>query len=182
LFVFQGRVNFGVNNISLGYIKETIKNLSNNSLVLQDYDFIRYYISSRLAVPTVTNAYKQSLGTPIDELIVSCFFNAIPCNMSYWVWYYDVYWGSCFRFNSGKDASGNNVPILSSTKGSFINVRLTFLQPVHQNDFYMSCWIHITYFIEDFFIESFHRTMSSNHFIESFHRKQFFEFEHKENL
>jgi hypothetical protein len=103
--------------VSLNYAKAVLSNLSNYSLVQQNYEITRYYLSSTLSLPSVPNSFKQSLGQSIDEFFISCTFNQQPCNMSLWVWYWDSYWGNCFRFNSGLDNTGTTTPTLLSTKG-----------------------------------------------------------------
>jgi hypothetical protein len=106
-----------VNNASLTYAKSVLSNLSNYSTVQTDYDFIRYYLSSEISLASVSNSYKKSLGQSMDEFFISCIYNQLPCNMSLWVWYWDSYWGDCYRFNSGEDSAGLAAPILLSTKG-----------------------------------------------------------------
>ncbi len=108
--------NFIVNNASLRYAKALLDTMPNISLV-DNYDYLRYFFSSRLNTPSVSNQRKQSMGSSLDEFVISCRFNTQPCDMSLFSWYFDSYYGNCFRFNSGNNSQGQQVNILESTKG-----------------------------------------------------------------
>lgn len=52
-----------------------------------------------------------NLGFTIDYMLLTCYFNNIPCNSSDFVWRYDYDYTNCYTFNSGYDMNGNPVPI-----------------------------------------------------------------------
>ena len=45
-------------------------------------------------------------------MIFKFFADTVPCSANDFEWYYDPYYGNCFRFNSGKNASGEPQPEL----------------------------------------------------------------------
>jgi hypothetical protein len=52
------------------------------------------------------------LGFKIDEMLLTCSFNNIPCNISQdFVWVYSYDFVNCYTFNSGQDQNGNIVPL-----------------------------------------------------------------------
>lgn len=54
---------------------------------------------------------KTKLGNSLDNMIITCKFNGIDCNLGNdFEPYFDVNYGNCFRFNSGKNMTGHNVP------------------------------------------------------------------------
>jgi hypothetical protein len=55
---------------------------------------------------------KKSLGYTIEERVLFCEFNFLPCDMSYFVWYYDNEWGNCYRFNVGINSTGHSIPTI----------------------------------------------------------------------
>lgn len=58
----------------------------------------------------------QSYGFSFDQLVLFCTFNTITaCNSSYFTWYYDLYYGNCFLFNS--QAIKNTMSIKATNTG-----------------------------------------------------------------
>jgi hypothetical protein len=54
---------------------------------------------------------KTKLGYSLDNIIITCKFNNEKCNLGNdFESYFDVNYGNCFRFNSGKNMTGHNVP------------------------------------------------------------------------
>lgn len=49
---------------------------------------------------------KKLLGYTIEEMIISCRFFYLTCNVSDFAWYYSMNFGNCFQFNAGTDLSG----------------------------------------------------------------------------
>ena len=51
---------------------------------------------------------KKLLGLQLKELILSCVFNNIPCNYENdFVWFYDFFYGNCFKYNPGNNFAMN---------------------------------------------------------------------------
>ena len=82
-----------------------------------------------LSAVNFTDAYRQSLGSPFDEFVISCKFKTYRCEPSNWVWYFDFFYGNCWRFNTGVDNNGSQIDKLVSTKGGRWNgLALTYLR------------------------------------------------------
>jgi len=54
-----------------------------------------YFISNA----TSNQTYLQSIGFTIDSLLISCYFNGLPCTASDFSWFYDFNYGNCYTFN-----------------------------------------------------------------------------------
>jgi hypothetical protein len=91
------------NNIS--YVDDINKIDMNPSIVT---NLIRASIA---ADKNLTDNQRRQLGFDIDYMLLTCYFNDIPCNSSDFVWRYDFDYTNCFTFNSGFDSNGNRVPI-----------------------------------------------------------------------
>ncbi len=95
----------------------------------EDSLFERYFYTMILGGGNLTDTDRQSLGSPFDEFVISCIFNSFFCDNSNWVWYFDYYYGNCWRFNSGVDNNGSQIDKLVSTKGGRWNgLVLTYLR------------------------------------------------------
>lgn len=52
------------------------------------------------------------LGFNLDEMLLSCRFNNIQCNISNdFIWHYSYDFVNCYSFNSGRDNYGNLIPL-----------------------------------------------------------------------
>ncbi|RNA14255.1 Amiloride-sensitive sodium channel subunit, partial [Brachionus plicatilis] len=45
---------------------------------------------------------------------ISCLYNLQSCDKNDWEWYYDFYYGNCYRFNTGLNSNGQKTKIKSS--------------------------------------------------------------------
>ena len=88
-----------------------VKNLS---LININPDKISNLIKSNIA-----NDYQKYgrqnisyLGFNLDEMILSCHFGNIPCNIAKdFAWHYSYDFVNCYTFNSGRDQNENSVPL-----------------------------------------------------------------------
>jgi hypothetical protein len=69
-----------------------------------------------LNTPDVTDDMRKSMGSPFNEFVLTCEFNQKECNESSWPWYFDGFYGSCWRFNGALDLNNTPVKIVESTK------------------------------------------------------------------
>lgn len=67
--------------------------------------------SSIIGNPNLTAENIENLGFHIDYMLLTCYFNDMPCNQSDFVWTYDFDFVNCYTFNSGYDRNGKPVPI-----------------------------------------------------------------------
>jgi hypothetical protein len=71
-----------------------------------------------LKTPNMTDEFRQTLGSPFEEFLITCEFNQIDCtDKSNWVWFFDGYFGNCWRFNSGQFQNGTQTESVVATKG-----------------------------------------------------------------
>ena len=69
--------------------------LGMNMTLVEVNVLIKFIVASYLKIqPDIKN-----MSTKFDELFMSCTFNLQPCNESMFEWYFDINYGSCFRFN-----------------------------------------------------------------------------------
>ena len=69
--------------------------------------------------PLLSDAFRQSLGLTMRDMLLSCTFNDAECTAENFDWLYDSYYGNCFQFN----ASANG-PISQSGKFSGLSMEL----------------------------------------------------------
>jgi hypothetical protein len=74
---------------------------------LADY---RKYFEREAANPLFGDENRKKLGPTLDDMLLYCLFNNNECESSDFEWFYTIDYGNCFRFNSGKNASGYHVP------------------------------------------------------------------------
>lgn len=86
-----------------------------------NYYEMKYFIATNAANPNLTDEYRQSLTIQLNSMIISCYFDLIVCSASDFEWYFDNMYGSCFKFNSGKNSIGESVPERFSTKTGPVN-------------------------------------------------------------
>lgn len=67
--------------------------------------------SSIMGNSSLTSEKIEQLGFHIDYMLLTCYFNDVPCNQSDFVWTYDFDFVNCYTFNSGYDKYGNKIPI-----------------------------------------------------------------------
>ena len=58
---------------------------------------------------------KRKLGRDLNDILLFCFFEDDPCLISDITWSYDMKYGNCFEFNSGRNASGNKIDLKESS-------------------------------------------------------------------
>ena len=102
--------NVGINFASKVFASYGITK-SNNYLHYQKNEFARQLnnkgniLTTRTMVmtaarnPQLTDAFRQSLGLSIKDMLISCTFNSIECKADDFTWIYDTYYGNCYKFN-----------------------------------------------------------------------------------
>jgi hypothetical protein len=60
-----------------------------------------------------TNLLSFYLDFNIKQMLVSCRFRGTNCSYNDFVSYYDYYYGTCWRFNTGVSTNGTAVPIMT---------------------------------------------------------------------
>jgi hypothetical protein len=90
---------------NLSYVTDTTKIDINPKLV-------NSLIKSTIIGDTSLNSTQvRYFGFDINYMLLTCYFNDVPCNSSDFTWRYDYDFTNCFTFNSGFDQNGNKVPV-----------------------------------------------------------------------
>ena len=83
----------------------------------------------------VLNATEQQLlSHSLSDILLSCTFNNLPCYPTDFVWYLDRNWGNCWAFNSGYNASGQTVDLLTSIRaGADYGLQMVLYSNFYEN-------------------------------------------------
>ena len=93
-----------------------IKNKFNNLLLTY-----RFLVGMNALSANLTDEHRKSFGYDLNETLLSCSYNIGPCSVDDFEWYYDIMYGNCYKFNSGKYRNGSTAPIRKSSKAGSIN-------------------------------------------------------------
>ena len=82
------------------YIEEIEQNLKDNFTLKSNPNAYRYYYMSNLYEMVQNNSERKLLGRSLKRLVRICMYDfGFVCNESDFEWYYDFYYGNCFKFN-----------------------------------------------------------------------------------
>lgn len=104
-----------------GYITKNSSTDTFNSIFDNLLTFLRAYVGLSLSSSAYDDTFRRSIGYNLSDMLLSCSYAGYICNSNDFEWYFDVFFGNCYRFNSGKYANGSNAPIWLSTKAGSIN-------------------------------------------------------------
>lgn len=82
---------------------------------------LKYFVGTNALSNKLNKTMKQMLGLTLEDMMMSCLYNLQPCWVNDFEWYFDIFYGNCWKFNSGKNSSGHQVPDKMSTKSGKIN-------------------------------------------------------------
>jgi hypothetical protein len=87
------------------YIRSHLSNTLKNPILKVAKD---HYASIYFAQPNSSDLFNKSqLGSSLSDIIISCSFQKKPCNLTEcFEPFYDVNYGNCFRYNSGRNFYG----------------------------------------------------------------------------
>jgi len=89
---------------------------------------------ARMFSKNFTDKQRKSLGHSLDEILYECRFNNQKCTSDDFVWKFDRFYGNCFVFNSGFNASGHRVKIKQSLMpSSTYGLQISFYVGFHKN-------------------------------------------------
>ena len=95
-----------------------------------------------MANPNLTDSQKQAFGSTLEQMVISCVWNQQPCDLNQsFVWYFDPFYGNCFRFNMGLNRQNQYVDLLYATKSGKNNglqLKLYISQPEYDFAMYNS--------------------------------------------
>lgn len=132
------------NNISDRILESIYK--ENSSFLY--FTYVRYL--STLLSKGNSAEFLKKLSFPYEQMFLSCLYNFQPCDRNDWYWFYDLNYGNCFRFNTGKDSKGKSNEIKHSFfagKYNGLMVELFVGIPENENTLSISTGAHI--YIDD---------------------------------
>ena len=106
-------INMVLSNNNISYVSD-VKKIDINPKIVNN--LIKSSIQNDF---NLTMQQKRKLGFELDYMLLTCFFNDKPCNVSDFIWRYDFDYTNCFTFNSGYDVNGNRVPIKTVSEAGF---------------------------------------------------------------
>lgn len=91
-----------------------IFNLTNLDLLnITEYDSLLSVFSDlalfNVSSLNLTNDEKMRFSFAMDEMLISCYYDNVPCAFSQFEYYFDSIMGNCYKFNSGRDLYGFNI-------------------------------------------------------------------------
>lgn len=63
---------------------------------------MKYVVSLSAYSNNLTDSDRKLFGYELKDMLLSCTFSLLPCSVNDFEWYYDMFYGNCYRFNSGK--------------------------------------------------------------------------------
>jgi hypothetical protein len=100
-------------NQTLTYMQQVLGYNFSDFGELNETDFNKgnYFLSNFLNEPSFSDQKRKEVGPSIDLMLISCLFMSNTCSKDDFEWYFMLDYGNCFRFNSGINSSGDQVPI-----------------------------------------------------------------------
>ena len=77
----------------------SVNSLQNYNNLFNDYFYVQYETTmlTLLQFKKISNVSQY----PLNQTLISCLFQFEPCSAADFEYYYDNYYGNCYRFNSG---------------------------------------------------------------------------------
>jgi amiloride-sensitive sodium channel subunit beta len=119
---------------------------------MSEYDFYAKRYISLVNVKNLNDTIQKKFGKKLDYILIICIFNFDECNLTQdFEYYYDFWYGNCFRYNSGRNMNGENTPRKQiSVNGISNGFELElFIGRVDQNNYIFSIDNGINLFIEN---------------------------------
>lgn len=96
--------------------KASFKNFFNDYLQI-----FRFLVGINSLKPNLTDEFRKTLGFDLNETLLSCTYNMAFCSAADFEWYYDLIYGNCYKFNTGKFRNGSKAEVRKSSKAGSIN-------------------------------------------------------------
>ena len=75
--------------------------------------------------PSLTNTTRKDFGYKIEDMLISCFFNYLPCTANDFKYFYSALYGNCYTFNGGFYNNGSTYNIKTvSLSGQLYGLQL----------------------------------------------------------
>lgn len=99
--------------------------------IIDQYEALERYVALEATNANISSKEKDSFGSDLREMVISCEFGSIKCDLDQVFWYnYDSIVGRCYNFNTGLNMNSTPTPILySSLVGKKYGLRLKLYVP-----------------------------------------------------
>jgi hypothetical protein len=101
-----------INQLKFLYIETYLRAFTDALSVCYFFDYLKKYIPFKF---NYTTEQKYALSYNIDDMLVNCRFNNIPCYASDFEHFYTTSYGNCYKFNSGRSLNGTQTQIQNSS-------------------------------------------------------------------
>ena len=143
----QGNNNQWTTRYALDFLKELSQEMKPNESIFnasymatlgtyQKYEKVSSLYTmatSEVFSRNFTNDEKKRLGHDWNDIMFKCIFNNMDCTAEDFTWKFDRYYGNCYIFNSGLNASGDSVDVKESfVGGSMYGLQLQFYVGFHE--------------------------------------------------
>ena len=95
--------SFGFELLSQGPFAQYINYVDANNSFEPNKFVAQYFLRQNEFV--LNTETRKSYGLSIDQMLITCLYAGSPCSSSDFVWYYDLMYGNCFRFNTGTNST-----------------------------------------------------------------------------
>lgn len=92
-----------INQFMTNYSVEFSNNFLNQDVSQFDPSSLSYFLGSNAKNPNRTDEERKKMGIPMEKMLLKCLFNLKPCNPDDFEWFYDIYFGNCYKFNTVKN-------------------------------------------------------------------------------
>ena len=79
---------------------------------------LRLYVNNN---PKYTEERRKAMGFKIEDMLVSCYFNYLPCYATDFTYFYNPLYGNCYTFNAAYDNNGRSKKSRTSTLSGYYN-------------------------------------------------------------
>ncbi|RNA35822.1 acid-sensing ion channel 2 [Brachionus plicatilis] len=149
-FLTEDGLKFVENFLMENNLTDSILDFHKENSTFLYLTYVRYF--SVIFSKGKTKDFLKNLSISFEQMFISCLYNFQPCGNNDWIWFYDMDFGNCFRFNTGKDSNEKQIEIKNSTEsGKYFGllVELFVGTPKSENTLSISTGAHI--YIDDNF-------------------------------
>ena len=133
-----------INPLSTLYSFQMLKNISDTNSLVNKTRHEKNIISSTLnsailgSLSGSSQYEKMKVSHNLQDIVLSCMFNFVSCDLNQFKWEFDPFYGNCWSFNSGFNSSGGTVDLkTSSVPGNGFGLQL---------ELYLNYYENLTYF------------------------------------
>ena len=118
---FRNMIFSSSNNISTNL--STNANLSIDPRRLDTRRAFQEYTMSE----ALTDENRKNYSYPLEDVLLNCYFDSMPCTADDFYWFYDSVHGNCYTWNKGINSKGQNKEILNSSRaGELFGLNIEF--------------------------------------------------------